>query len=98
MVTLNWNWVVNITGICNLDPSTQIKLKNMIRDFANENGVTFLISSHDLAHTTEVCNRIVVVNKGEVVRDIQTTPETLQDLEKYFTDQVKPVSNVVSVE
>jgi len=39
-----------------------------------------------------------VVNKGEVVRDIQTTPETLQDLEKYFADQVKPVSNVVSVE
>lgn len=72
----------------NLDPSTQIKLKNMIRDFAKENGVTFLISSHDLAHTTEVCNRIVVVNKGVVVQDIQTTPETLRDLEKYFEDQV----------
>lgn len=72
----------------NLDPSTQIKLKNMIRDFAKENGVTFLISSHDLAHTTEVCNRIVLLNKGKVVRDIQTNPETLKDLEKYFEDQV----------
>ena len=60
----------------------------MIRDFAKENGVTFLISSHDLSHTTEVCNRIVVVNKGVVVRDIQTNPETLRELEKYFEDQV----------
>ena len=72
----------------NLDPSTQIKLKNMIRDFAKENGVTFLISSHDLAHTTEVCNRIVVLNKGVVVQDIETSPETLMLLEKYFEDQV----------
>lgn len=82
----------------NLDPSTQIKLKIMIRDFANENGVTFLISSHDLSHTTEVCNRIVVVNKGEVVRDIQTTPETLQDLEKYFADQVSLGKQEISTE
>lgn len=82
----------------NLDPSTQIKLKNMIRDFAKENGVTFLISSHDLSHTTEVCNRIVVVNKGVVVQDIQTTPETLRDLEKYFEDQVNKTSTIVSVE
>jgi len=72
----------------NLDPSTQIKLKNMIRDFASANVVTFLISSHDLSHTTEVCNRIVVLNKGIVVRDIQTNPETLSDLEQYFADQV----------
>ncbi len=72
----------------NLDPSTQIKLKNLIKNWSQKDNVTFLISSHDLAHTTEVCNRIVVVNKGEVVRDIQTSPETLQDLEQYFADQV----------
>ncbi|CAM3358439.1 ABC transporter ATP-binding protein [Elizabethkingia occulta] len=72
----------------NLDPSTQIKLKNLIRNWSQDANVTFLISSHDLSHTTEVCNRIVILNKGEVVRDIQTNPETLQDLEKYFADQI----------
>ncbi|ASK31060.1 ATP-binding protein [Chryseobacterium sp. T16E-39] len=72
----------------NLDPSTQIKLKNLIRELSKQDGVTFLISSHDLSHTTEVCNRIVVVNKGKMVKDIQTNPETLQDLEQYFADQV----------
>ena len=72
----------------NLDPSTQIKLKNLIRDWSQNLDSTFLISSHDLAHTTEVCERIVVINKGELVRDIQTSPETLRDLEQYFADQV----------
>lgn len=72
----------------NLDPSTQIKLKNLIKELSKQDGVTFLISSHDLSHTTEVCNRIVVVNKGVLVKDIQTNPETLKDLEQYFADQV----------
>ena len=72
----------------NLDPSTQIKLKNLIRDWSQNLDSTFLISSHDLAHTTEVCERIVVINKGELVRDIQTSPETLRDLEQYFAEQV----------
>ncbi len=79
----------------NLDPSTQIKLKNLIKELSKQDGVTFLISSHDLSHTTEVCNRIVVVNKGQLVKDIQTNPETLKDLEQYFADQVsKPVEIV----
>ncbi|ASW75496.1 ATP-binding protein [Chryseobacterium piperi] len=72
----------------NLDPSTQIKLKNLIKELSKQDGVTFLISSHDLSHTTEVCNRIVVVNKGQMVKDIKTNPETLKDLEQYFADQV----------
>ncbi|MDP9957518.1 ABC-2 type transport system ATP-binding protein [Epilithonimonas hungarica] len=75
----------------NLDPSTQIKLKNLIRDWSQNSDSTFLISSHDLAHTTEVCERIVVINKGELVRDIQTSPETLRDLEQYFADQVASI-------
>jgi ABC-2 type transport system ATP-binding protein len=78
----------------NLDPSTQIKLKNLIKELSKQDGVTFLISSHDLSHTTEVCNRIVVVNKGQLVKDIKTNPETLKDLEQYFADQVSVPSAV----
>lgn len=72
----------------NLDPSTQIKLKKLIKDWTAKEQVTFLISSHDLAHTTEVSNRIVLLNKGELIKDIQTTPETLQELENFFADSV----------
>lgn len=72
----------------NLDPSTQIKLKYLIKKWAMKGETTFLISSHDLSHTTEVCNRIVVLNKGVVVKDLQTNPETLKELEDYFASQV----------
>ncbi len=72
----------------NLDPSTQIKLKQLIKKWTTENQVTFLISSHDLSHTTEVCNRIVILNKGKLVKDIETTSETQKDLEKFFLEQV----------
>ena len=43
-----------------------------------------LISSHDLIHVTEVCERIVVLEKGEIVRDIKTSKETLKELELFF--------------
>ena len=68
----------------NLDPTTQIRLKGIIRDLAQNREVTVLVSSHDLIHVTEVCERIVVLNKGDIVKDIQTSKETLKELESFF--------------
>ncbi|QRM88747.1 ATP-binding cassette domain-containing protein [Lacinutrix sp. WUR7] len=68
----------------NLDPTTQIKLKQIVKDLAQEQGVTVLISSHDLMHVTDVCERIVVLEKGEVVKDIVTSQATLKELEAHF--------------
>lgn len=68
----------------NLDPTTQIRLKGIIKELAAKNEVTVLVSSHDLIHVTEVCERIVVLNKGEIVKDIQTSAETLKELETFF--------------
>lgn len=69
----------------NLDPTSQIRLKGIIKDLAAKQNVTVLVSSHDLIHVTEVCERIVVLNKGEIVKDIQTSTETLRELETFFT-------------
>lgn len=68
----------------NLDPTTQIRLKSIIKDLAAKEDVTVLVSSHDLMHVTEVCERIVVLNKGELVKDIKTSTETLKELETFF--------------
>ena len=68
----------------NLDPTTQIRLKQIIKELAEQKEVTVLVSSHDLMHVTEVCERIVVLNKGEIVKDIQTSAETLRELEHFF--------------
>ncbi|MBD3581607.1 ABC transporter ATP-binding protein [Flavobacterium selenitireducens] len=68
----------------NLDPTTVNRLKKIIRELADDPRVTILVSSHDLAHTVEVCDRIVALSKGEIVKDIQTSPETLRELETFF--------------
>tara|TARA_B110000046_G_scaffold120986_1_gene127608 strand:- start:4926 stop:5657 length:732 start_codon:yes stop_codon:yes gene_type:complete len=68
----------------NLDPSTQIRLKDLLKKLKEDKGVTMLISSHDLQHVTEVCERIVLLEKGQVINDIRTSPATLKDLEDYF--------------
>ena len=66
----------------NLDPRSQIQLKNLINEI--DKTKTILISSHDLSHVTEVCDRIVVLEKGVLVKDIATTSDTLKELELYF--------------
>ena len=68
----------------NLDPTTQIRLKKILKTLTENKEITVLVSSHDLSHVTEVCERIVVLDKGAVVKDIVTSAETLQELEHYF--------------
>ena len=68
----------------NLDPTTVNRLKKIIKELSEDPNVTVLVSSHDLVHTVEVCNRIVALNMGEIVKDIQTSPETLKELEAFF--------------
>ncbi|MDN3491605.1 ABC transporter ATP-binding protein [Winogradskyella bathintestinalis] len=68
----------------NLDPTTQIRLKEIIKDLAQKKGVTVLVSSHDLMHVTDVCERIVVLEKGNVIKDLETNPATLKELEAHF--------------
>jgi ABC-2 type transport system ATP-binding protein len=70
----------------NLDPTTQIRLKSIIKDLAEKQGVTVLISSHDLMHVTDVCERIVVLEKGEIVKDLATSDATLKELEAHFAN------------
>ena len=68
----------------NLDPTTQIRLKKILKTLTDDHAVTLLVSSHDLNHVTEVCERIVVLDKGVVVKDIKTSAKTLEELESYF--------------
>ena len=73
----------------NLDPTTQIRLKQILKDLAEKQGVTILISSHDLMHVTDVCERIVVLDKGEIIKDLETSPATLKELEAHFAGNIE---------
>jgi ABC-2 type transport system ATP-binding protein len=71
----------------NLDPSSQYKLRKLIKDFAGANETTFLISDHTLENIADVSTRLIILEKGKIVRDVPKTETTLQEVEAFF----KPV-------
>lgn len=78
----------------NLDPRSQIQLKDLLRQQRAEQGTTMVVSSHDLLHVTDVCKRIAVLDEGRIARDEPTTEETLKTLEAYFSDGARTERSV----
>ncbi len=68
----------------NLDPTSQIRFKEIVKKQIENRTTTFLISSHDLNHVTEVCERIVLLEKGLIIKDLKTDSDTFSQLESYF--------------
>lgn len=68
----------------NLDPGSQIRLKHLLRALRQEQGTTMLISSHDLGHVTDFCERVTLLDEGQIARDITTSDATLHELRNYF--------------
>lgn len=68
-----------------LDPSGQNVLKQLLTDYHDRTGATLLISSHNLQHTVDISNRVVLLEKGEVVEDLANQQGSArQALEEYF--------------
>ena len=70
----------------NLDPTTQIRLKTILRLLKNERRLTTFISSHDLNHVTDVCDRIILLEKGVIIKDFMKDENSLRELEQYFSE------------
>lgn len=70
----------------NLDPTTQIRLKALVKNLSTTQRLTTFISSHDLNHVTDVCNRIILLEKGKVIKDFYTDENSLKELEAYFSE------------
>jgi len=69
-----------------LDPSSQIRLKKIVEKEKKDKSTTFMISSHDLDHVTEVCERVVLLEKGLIKQDITGTREDkFEALNIYFS-------------
>jgi ABC-2 type transport system ATP-binding protein len=74
----------------NLDPSSQYKLRKLIRDFAAKNGSTFLTSDHTLENIADVSTRLIILEKGKIVRDVPKTESTLHEIEAFFQPVPEP--------
>lgn len=57
-----------------LDPAQIIDVRNLIREVGQKH--TVLLSTHILSEAQQICNRVMIINKGRIVAE--DTPERLQ--------------------
>jgi len=68
-----------------LDPSSQNLLKHIIEEYRKETDATIIISSHNLTHTIDISTRILLMEHGEIKRDIKDiNAESIEELNNYF--------------
>ncbi len=72
-----------------LDPRSQNLLKRLLSAYAEEHGATVLVSSHNLNHTVDISNRILLMEQGSIIRDIDNAEGAARrEIEEYFMGEV----------
>ena len=76
-----------------LDPSSQLVVAKLIRDMNRDLGTTVLVSSHNLTSINDLCNRILLLERGSLLMDKAHVPGSVDpELEAYFLGAAKLVS------
>ena len=57
-----------------LDPAQVVEMRNVIREIGKDR--TVLLSTHILTEAQQICDRVLIINKGQIVTE--DTPENLQ--------------------
>ncbi len=68
----------------NLDPTTQLRLIDMIKNMAANKRMCIVVSSHDINHVSAVCSRILLMEKGKIVKDIAGGEAAYEEMVEYF--------------
>lgn len=63
-----------------LDPNQIIEIRSLIKDLANDH--TVILSTHILSEVSASCNRVVIINEGEIVAEDTVTNIENKALEK----------------
>jgi ABC-2 type transport system ATP-binding protein len=50
-----------------IDPSGQIEMRRILQDAVQRDGTTIFFSSHDLDEVQRICNRIALIDRGEIL-------------------------------
>lgn len=73
-----------------LDPSSQMTIAHMIQRVCKEQGTTVIISSHNLNFVADISSRILLLEKGKLVKDLQNTDgAAIAELNEYFGIQAE---------
>ncbi len=68
----------------NLDPTTQLRLVAMIKQLATDHRMCIIVSSHDINHVSEVSSRILLMEKGKIIKDIAGGEAAYDEMVNYF--------------
>ena len=68
----------------NLDPTTQLRLVEMIKILAADNKMCIILSSHDITHVAEVSSRILLMEKGKIIKDVAGGENAYFEMVEYF--------------
>ncbi|MEO5893639.1 MAG: ABC transporter ATP-binding protein [Ferruginibacter sp.] len=68
----------------NLDPTTQLRLVDMIKTMAADKQMCIIVSSHDINHVSEVSSRILLMEKGKIIKDIAGGESAYEEMVDYF--------------
>jgi len=52
-----------------LDLESKHSIRNFIKKINKQSGVTIVLTTHDLDDVEQLCNRLIVINKGKIVED-----------------------------
>lgn len=74
-----------------LDPNQLIEIRKLIKTVAKEGKKTVLLSTHIMQEVEAICDRVIIINKGEIVHD-KNIKDTLNDtsLETLFSELTNP--------
>jgi ABC-2 type transport system ATP-binding protein len=69
-----------------LDPSGQIQLKHLLTDYHQRHPeAVILLSSHNLQHTVDVSTRVLLLEHGRIVKDLDNgNGQAREELTNYF--------------
>jgi ABC-2 type transport system ATP-binding protein len=56
----------------------------MIKRMAAEKLMCIIVSSHDINHVSEVSSRILLMEKGTIIRDISGGDAAYEEMVEYF--------------
>ena len=73
-----------------LDPSSQMNIARLIHQVCKEQGTTVIISSHNLNFVADISSRILLLEKGKLIKDLQNTDGVaIAELNEYFGIQAE---------
>ncbi len=90
-----------------LDPKQVIEIRELIKSFGKDH--TVLISSHILSEVSQLCEKVIIIDKGEIVAvdtpehleketsDIKVIKVTVDDMNDKFTEIKNDIKEIVDI-